>query len=102
MEIPTTYELKFRTAAKPRNEREEMLDKFLSRLNPPRLKDGIPALSYGRLARIFEKVPTTDLYPFFKECEQARNFSGLFWYKVKGKTAKAAPQAASGSASTYP
>lgn len=70
---------------KPRNEREELLNQFLEKLNPSRLTMGLKAMTHGRLAKIFEKVPTPDLYPFFNDCMKAKTFSSLFWWRIKGK-----------------
>jgi hypothetical protein len=68
-----------------KTERGELMHDFLQKLNPSREKAGLKPLTMGRLGLIFEKVPTQDLYHLFKECEKARNFSSLFWWKHKNK-----------------
>lgn len=85
MEIPQTYLIKFEHPAqhKPRNEREEIIDRFLARLNPSRQQRRLKPITYARLSRMLQGVPTPDLYPFFMECDHARNFSSLFWWKLK-------------------
>jgi hypothetical protein len=69
----------------PRHEREEMLDMFLARLNPSRVKEGYEPLDHAALGTIFTGVPTADLFPFYRTCETAKSFGGMFWYLVKGK-----------------
>lgn len=87
MELPLGYTEKFSPKKNaPRSEREEVLQKFLERLNHSRKEAGIPPMSYGRLAKIFTGVPTSDLYPFYKTCEGARSFSRFFWWRVNKKT----------------
>jgi hypothetical protein len=87
MDIPTSYTEKFRPRARlknqPRNEREELLDRFLSRLNPPRVDNGFKTMSHARIAKVLEKVPTADLHAFYRQCDGADSFSRLFWFKVK-------------------
>ena len=87
MDLNTDYIDKFRPAAAedhaPRSEREEMLVKFLKRLNGDRKADGLEALTPARLATILKGVPTGDLYGFYKSCERARSFTRLFWYLLK-------------------
>lgn len=87
MNLPLDLLAKYNITASgsPRNEREELLGKFLERLNPSRVKDGLPVLTIGRMVKLFEGVPTSDIYPFFKSCEGARSFSRLFWSLIKPK-----------------
>ncbi len=68
--------------------RSDLLDRFLERLNPPRLAAGYRPLSHGRLAAMFKGVPTGDLYPFFKDCERANDFSRFFWWSFKERDKK--------------
>lgn len=69
----------------PRNERDEQLELFLARLNAARITDGIPKMTYGRLVKALEGIPTGDLYAFYKQCDGARNFSRFFWWSLKPK-----------------
>lgn len=88
MDVPAKYqnlEALRPTKGKPRNEREELMEQFLEQLNPSRLQIGLSKMSHGRLAKIFEKVPTSDLYPFLNNCKKSKTFSGYFWWSVKGK-----------------
>ncbi len=54
MEIPQNYAAKFtKPPARPveRCERDELLDRFLSRLNPTRVRDGFAPYTHRRLVR---------------------------------------------------
>lgn len=68
---------------KANSERAELLEKFLNRLNPPRVEAGYKPLSAARLGMMLAHVPTEDLYPFYRECEQAKSFGKLFHYKLR-------------------
>jgi hypothetical protein len=92
MDLPTDYLEKFNLAAaenQPRCERDELLDKFLSKLNPPRVADGYPPLTHSRLARLLKASDhaESDWHAFYKLCDGAESFSKLFWYLVKLSTA---------------
>jgi hypothetical protein len=67
------------------SERGELLDKFLARLNPPRVAGNFKPLSHGRLSAILSHIPTDELYPFFRQCEGANSFSRFFWWSLKPK-----------------
>lgn len=64
--------------SKARNEREELLTKFLERLNADRGK--FKPITYARLAKLLKGK---DLYPLYNDCDQANHFSKLFWHKIK-------------------
>lgn len=91
MDIPASVREKFKPAAalknQPRSEREELLDRFLAKLNPDRAKKGMDPISVGRLVKMFELVPTHDLHAIYKNCERGRSFGGLFWHIMKPKAA---------------
>jgi hypothetical protein len=70
-------------SGEPRTQREELLDKFLSKLNPDREKAGFPPYSHARLARMLKGMTTQQLYILFRECDQARSFGGLLKWKLK-------------------
>lgn len=69
----------------PRCERDEQLELFLARLNAARVSDGLPQLTPGRIAKVLEGIPTSELYPFYKQCEGARHFSRFFWWITKAR-----------------
>lgn len=88
MDLPEGYVEKFRAQNfknKPRNEREEQLDIYLARLNASRIKDGYPKLSYARLAKMLEGIPTGDLHAIYKKCETYRSFGAGLNYELKPK-----------------
>lgn len=64
-------------------ERGELFKTFLGHLNPPRKEKKLRPLTYARLGRIFEGVPTQDLYYLDSVCRQAKNYSAMFWHKTK-------------------
>jgi hypothetical protein len=87
MEMPAGYQAKFaeRTGA-PRTEREELITKFLDKLNPDRTSAGYRCMTYARVARMLQHLPTPELYPFFKQCENARSFGAYFHWALKPQT----------------
>lgn len=94
MEITQTYALKFQPTQvekKPRNEREEIVSKFLAELNFDRQRHGFRAYTYARMATLLQGVPTADLYPFFKKCEKANSFGKFFHWSLDPKNAKPTP-----------
>jgi len=63
--------------------RGEMIDKFLSRINPSREAGGYKPLTPAALNRMISHIPTDQLYPFYKDCERAKNFSKYFFWSIK-------------------
>lgn len=66
-----------------RSEFGDMLDQFLGRINPDREKAGYTKFNHARLATELKraKIPPSYLYTFYKNCEQARDFSRFFhWF----------------------
>lgn len=70
------------------SQRGEMLDKFLARLNPPRIAEGFRPLTHGRLSQLLAHIPTEDLYAFHRSCEQANSYSRFFWWSLKPEPKK--------------
>ncbi len=66
-------------------ERGELMQFFMERLNVGRRKDGYPALTMGRMARLLSATPTKDLYYLKKICEEAKDFSKKFWWEINPK-----------------
>lgn len=70
-----------------RCERDELIDLFLSRLNPSRIESGYPPLTASRLSRDIKKAKgsadTTTLRDLYKLCDQANHFSRFFWGVLK-------------------
>ena len=77
--------------AERKTERGELMRYFMERLNPGRVKDGLPPLSMGRMGRLLVAIPTRDLYYLKSVCDdaEARNgaaaFSKKFWWEIKPK-----------------
>lgn len=72
-----------RVASRTRaTERGELMDYFCRKLNANRLRDGIPAISMGRMGKLLEGIPTKDLYYLKRVCDDAQNFSKRFWYEL--------------------
>lgn len=76
------------------SERGELLKQFLDRLNPPRVgvkdKNGKPLkpLTPARLGMLLRFMDKQQLYAFYAELKQAKNFSKSFWWRVQGKDIK--------------
>jgi len=66
-------------------ERGELMEYFRDRLNPDRIKDGIPPLSMPRMAKVLQLIPTKDLYYLKTVCEQSKHFSKKFWWEINPK-----------------
>jgi hypothetical protein len=85
---PTLFGKYQKPAKKSRpTERGDLLDTFLSRLNPPRVAKGLRPLTYGRLAYLLTAIPTTDLYALLSKCNDAERrgfpWSAIFWKEIK-------------------
>lgn len=67
------------------SQRGEILDKFLTRLNPSRVQAGFAPLTHPRLCRLLANYKSPqDLYIFFQECEKAGiPFSAYFHWRLK-------------------
>jgi hypothetical protein len=72
-----------------RSERSDLLETFLSRLNPGRKAKGYDPLTYGRLAYLLTGIKTADLYYLLSVCTDAERrgypFSAIFWKELKPK-----------------
>ena len=72
-----------RAAIKTRQtERGELMRFFCKELNRDRIRDGLPQISMGRMGKIFENIPTKDLYYLKRVCGEAKNFSKKFWWEL--------------------
>lgn len=69
----------------PRNEREEMTQKFLDALNARRVAEGFKPYTYPRLSKMLQGIPTGDLWAFYQQCDQARSFGAYFHWALKPK-----------------
>ena len=66
-------------------ERGELMQYFMQHLNRDRAKDGFPPMTMGRIGKMFEQIPTKDLYYLQSVCSKAPNFSKKFWWELKPK-----------------
>jgi hypothetical protein len=70
--------------AKGGSERGDLLERFMERLNAPRIQAGFRPLSYGRLSALLAHLEISDLYAFYKQCEAYKGpFSKCFWGALK-------------------
>ncbi len=72
--------LKRNMTRKRETERGELMRYFCERINPSRARDGLNAISMGRMGKLLEQIPTKDLYYIKSVCDQAAHFSKKFWY----------------------
>lgn len=74
-----------------RSEREEILTKFIKKLNEARTLSGYRPLRSAfyavKMANAGLKT-TSDLYWFYRYCEDANDFSKCWWWSLNSKNAK--------------
>ena len=78
--------IKETTQAQPRCERNELIDRFLSRLNPPRIRAGYKALTYTAVATIVEGMTDFELNQLFTKCDRADVFGKMISYLTKKRS----------------
>lgn len=66
-------------------ERGELMRYFLDRINPGRVRDGLPKITMARMGKILEQIPTKDLYYLKRICDDSANFSKRFFYELNPK-----------------
>lgn len=78
-----------RQLPKPRRhtERGDLFDTLLSHLNPPRVKKGLPPLTYQRLGYLLAGIKTGDLYALLSKMQDGvrRGVApgAIFWSEVR-------------------
>lgn len=67
--------------------RGDILDRFLERLNPPRVASGFKAYTHARLSLLLQHIKGADeLEAFYKQCDKAGiPFSAFFHWSIKVK-----------------
>lgn len=93
MEIPASTREKFNPAAvhfeinQPRSNRDALINDFLARLNPDRLKKGMAEITPARVAKMLKDAGYAEhtWHALYKSCDRARSFGGLFWHLMKPK-----------------
>jgi hypothetical protein len=70
-------------------ERGELMKYFRAELNRGRVRDGLLPLTMPRMGKIFEAIPTKDLYFLKSVCDQhaerGGDFSKRFWWEIDPK-----------------
>lgn len=78
-----------RSKKEKQTERGELMRYFMEKLNTGRVRDGLPALTMGRMGRMLVAIPTQDLYYLKSVCDDAesrgKSFSKKFWWEIKPK-----------------
>ena len=74
-------------------ERGELMRYFMTEVNRARRRDGLILLTMPRMGKIFEHIPTKDLYYLKSVCDDAaargHEFSKRFWYELKPRESQA-------------
>lgn len=80
--------LQFNKPTTLRSERDELIQKFLDRINPGRERAGYKPYTakvlLGRIARAKIDTSAPSLYALYNQCDKADSFSKLFEWKMKG------------------
>ncbi len=76
-------------------ERGELMRYFVQRINVARIRDGLPAVSMGRMGKLLQQIPTKDLYYLKRICDDSQNFSKKFWWEINPKNHTEAAKKAS-------
>lgn len=66
-----------------RSERDEVIQKFVDRLNAARAGTKYPPLEPRAVAVKLSHLSVSDLWAFYGQCEHARSFSRYFWWAIK-------------------
>lgn len=71
-----------------KNERQDLLKMFLDvKIDGITVRKGskfVP-IDASTLAFKLSHIPTSDLYAFYKQCENAKHFGKYFWWALKPK-----------------
>lgn len=63
-------------------ERGDLMEYFLSMLNPRRVAKGYPPLDFPRLGRLLKGRDTQFLYMLKRLCDDSNNWSATFYYTL--------------------
>jgi hypothetical protein len=66
-------------------ERGELMRYFVGKLNVTRVRDGYGKMTMAHMGKLFEKIPTKDLYYLKRVCGDAASFSKKFWWEIDPK-----------------
>jgi len=67
------------------NQRQELVKKFLDRLNESRDGEKYKPLSPARVAVKMSFMSVSELYQFYGYCDESSNFSSTWWYLLNPK-----------------
>lgn len=70
---------------KANSERAELIERFVTRLNNSRIAGGYKPLGAKFYATKMALIPTDELHMFYKELDNSKNFSALWWWKCNPK-----------------
>lgn len=77
---------KFEISLTKQTERGELMREFIENVNAERDKIFKP-ITYGRMGKLLEGIPTNDLYTFLSMCKDRKqrngSFSKFFWWALK-------------------
>lgn len=68
-----------------RTPRGDLIELFMSELNPPRRAMKLRDLSFPYLSRFFKerKMDEHQIYCFYQDCKRAKNFGSYFWFATR-------------------
>lgn len=86
MDIPKDYldKLKGRKLLKITGERQDLIQRFVDRINLERISTRFKPVIWRQINGLVAHVKVSDLYWFYKECENAPSFSRKFFGVLKG------------------
>lgn len=85
MDIPKDYleRLKSSLRSKATSERQELIQRFVDKINLERMGTEFKPVIWRQINGLVAHVKISDLYWFFKECEQGDSFSKKFFGILK-------------------
>ncbi len=78
------YKIKVQKGGVPRTQREELIEKFRTKLNEARVGTKFKPLSHVAVKnKLCHITKEHELYAFYKDCEGAKSFTRYFWWSLK-------------------
>jgi len=77
---------KFNTPTKRANERGDLIKKFVDRLNQDRVSAGYKEMGFGTYVKKMSDAgikTLQQLYLFYGNCNDSKNFSKFWWWYIK-------------------
>ena len=90
MDIPKDYlaKLKSKKPLKITSERQDLIQHFVDKINLERIGTKFKPVIWRQINGLVAHVKVSDLYWFYKECENAPSFSKKFFGVLKGNRVK--------------